>query len=146
MVLLNRGQNLCIAFHQRHDRAVFVALRNGPRFGAVAGDAPTARVAFQHQVDKAQMAAPEAAHGGGLAVDRARAHIHAGIVRIAARGEDEVAVPGHDGVDPVNGGEGDGSVLHHVFFFGGPNARMRQGDDDIGACLFHLRHPSAGGL
>ena len=135
---LHRGQNLGIAFHQRGHAAVFVAFGDRPRFRGGARDAPAVAVAFQHQVDQPHVAAPEPTHGGRFAVDGACVRVNGGIVGVGGRGEHKVAVSGHDRVDAVHGGQRDGCVLHALGVICRPDARMGQGDDDVGALFLHL--------
>lgn len=69
MLGLGRSHDAGLVFHQRIDLAVY-ALGNRAGFGGVAGDGPLAAgILLEQQIDQAHMAAPEAGHDGGLAVE-----------------------------------------------------------------------------
>jgi len=145
MLGLGGGEHFGLVVDEGYNLSVDT-LENRPGFGCVPDDFPGTAVAFQHQVDEAEMGAPESAHDAGLAGDRALGVVDAGhAVKFRSR-KIEMAVTGDDGVDARNGGERNGRIFK-VF---GPvllaDARMGQGDDDVGAVLAHLRNPGFGRL
>ena len=92
------------------------------------------------------MRAPEAAHDGRLALQRAVAGVDAfEFLEILLAGEDQMLVAGEDRIDAVDAGDEERGVLHHVGLLD-VDAGMRQRDDDVGALLLHLRHPGLGRL
>ena len=142
----DRGLDLRHAFDQRGDRAVFVALVDRPHFGGGVDDADLVTVELQHQVDHPEVRAPEATHHRGFAVDRAVGGVEPVPALVIGAGEDEVGVPGHQRVDPVDLGERDGGVFHALFIGGRADAGMRERHDDLRAFFLHLRHPGLGGF
>ena len=57
-----------------------------------------------------------------------------------------MAMPGQQGVDPVNLGQGDGCVFHPLTMLRRADARMAERQNDVGALLFHLGYIGAGGF
>ena len=133
-------EHCLIAFHQRRDRPVFVPLGDGPGFHRMGADPPVVAVTLQHQVDDAEVRAPEPAHHRGRPVERGVRGIHAGPAVIGGRGEDKVAVARQDRINAVDHPERGRGVFHHVLRFGGADARMAERDDDVGARFLHLRN------
>lgn len=64
---------------------------------------------------------------------------------VIGAGEDEVAVPGQDHVDPLDPRQRDRGVLHAFLVLGRPDAAMAQRDDDVGAFLADLGDIGLGG-
>ena len=84
------------------------------------------------------MRAPEAAHDGRLAGQRAVLGVDAfELLEILLAGEDQMLVAGEDRVDAVDAGDEERGVLHHVALLH-VDAGMRQRDHDVGALLLHL--------
>ena len=107
-------------------------------------DAPAGAIPLQQQVNQTHMAAPEASHHPRFAVDRACGRVDARHpVKIRA-GEDQMAVPGQDGVDPLDTGKGNRRVLRPLDRVRVAHTRMAQRHDDICAFLADLWHPGLG--
>ena len=100
---------------------------------------PTVAAPFQRQVDGAQMRRAGAAHHRGLSVNRAAQRVD-GLVTVETLGrEHHVAVAGDQGVDPLDSRQRYGGVFHAASVMRGPDARMTQGQDHVGALGLHPR-------
>ena len=87
------------------------------------------------------MAAPEAGHDGGLAVQRAGLHVDAGnVVEFLAAREGEMLVAGEDHVDAVDLGEMQRRVLLAALALAAGDAGMAERHDDVGAGLLEVGH------
>ena len=114
-----------------------VAVIDAACFRGEIDDLPFAAVLFDQQVDQAEMRAPEAAHHGGLALQRALDGVGTGNAVPGLRaGEDEMLVAGEDRVDALDGGEM--SEAFSIFLLRRAiDAGMGERDDDIGAFFLH---------
>ena len=93
-------------------------------FAGVGDDGPAVTLAFEEQVDEAEVGAPEAGHDGGFTHDGAGGVVEAGEAVIFGAGEIEMAVAGEDGVDAIEGSERNGGVFHAIAVLGGADAGM----------------------
>ena len=123
------------------------ALDDGAGFHRMRGNRPLAiRINLEQQIDQAHMRAPEAGHHSGLALQRAAGHVDAVKAIIGGTGEDQVAVASENHVDALDACQVEGGVFHARHIFAGVDARMGEGDDDVGTRLANGRDPGFGGL
>ncbi len=107
---------------------------------------PAAAVLCQHEIDDAQMAAPEARHRGRHFHQMAGRQVGTLDAGEIGAGEDEVLVAGEHGIDAVDGGEIKAGVLGTVAGGALGDAGVREGYDDVRTRLLHLGQPGLGGL
>ena len=92
------------------------------------------------------MAAPEAGHDGGLAVQGARFIVDALDIDIVGAGEYQMVVACEHDVDAIDGGELERGVFGARDVLTTGNAGMGERDDDVGALFLHHRDIGLGGF
>ncbi len=142
--VLRGRQDRRLGLHLRHDLAVDPIV-DRTQFRLEAGDRPAVAAFREVEVDDAEMAAPEARHDGGLAVEGALLHVDAGNAGefLAAR-EGEVLMAGQDDVDAVHPRQVKGRVLLAALALAARDAGMAERHDDLGAGLPEIGHVAAG--
>jgi hypothetical protein len=112
----------------------------------VARDLPAPRAAPEVQVDLPEMRGGIARLDAGHAAKRAARHVRAFGARVVRPRKNPVTVPGDERVDTGHTRQSARRVLHAGTVGACVNARMGEGDDDIGPARTQFRHPLAGGL
>ena len=107
---------------------------------------PALRRLVQHQVDDTQVAAPEAGHHRGHAVDGAARQVHLGVAVEEAAREFTMRMAEDDGVDARHLGQPGHGVLGEEHGLAKLEAGVRQQHHHVRALGAHLGHQRARGL
>ena len=147
MLLGHRRDHFRMRIHQRHDGAA-VAGEDRAVLDGRARHRPFAVRHLECQVDDSEMAAPEAGHDRGHAVQGAGRHVDAFQPAEFLGREDTVSVAEQDGVDAVDLAQEEAGILLHAAAAGGWHRARNAGSPR--RCphpsAFIWRHVMLGGL